>query len=65
MLLIIGVADAIHMEQSFMHYRKGGRSVSESVRMMFGAMGLWLHARQLGSKLVAEAIPHRDDGDDG
>ena len=40
MLLIIGVADAIHMEQSFMHYRKGGRSVSESVRMMFGAMGL-------------------------
>ena len=40
MLLIIGVADAIHMEQSFMHYRKGGRSVSESVRMMFGSMGL-------------------------
>ena len=40
MLLIIGVADAIHMEQSFMHYRNGGRSVSESVRMMFGAMGL-------------------------
>ena len=40
MLLIIGVADAIHMEQSFMHYRNGGRSVSESVRMMFGSMGL-------------------------
>ena len=40
MLLIIGVADAIHMEQSFMHYRNGKRSVSEAVRMMFGAMGL-------------------------
>ena len=40
MLLIIGVADAIHMEQSFMHYRNNGRSVSEAVRRMFGAMAL-------------------------
>ena len=40
MLLIIGVADAIHMEQSFIHYLKGKRSVPEAVHKMFGTMGL-------------------------
>lgn len=40
MLLIIGVADAIHMEQSFIHYLNGKRSVPEAVHKMFGTMGL-------------------------
>ena len=40
MLLIIGVADAIHMEQSFIHYLKDKRSVPEAVHKMFGTMGL-------------------------
>jgi len=40
MLLIIGVADAIHMEQSFIHYLKEKRNVSEAANKMFVTMGL-------------------------
>ena len=40
MLLIIGVADAIHMEQSFIHFRQEKNEIKEATRKMFGAMGL-------------------------
>ena len=40
MLLIIGVADAIHMEQSFIHLRQEKNEIKEAARKMFGAMGL-------------------------
>ena len=40
MLLIIGVADAIHMEQSFINFRQEKNEIKEAARKMFGAMGL-------------------------
>ena len=40
MLLIIGVADAIHMEQSFIKYQKESIEIKGAARKMFGAMGL-------------------------
>ena len=39
MILIIGVADAIHMQQSCLQHRAQGLNIHEAVRNMFGDMG--------------------------
>lgn len=39
-VLIIGVADAVHMQQYFDRLRRRGAAVREAVRTMFGAMAL-------------------------